>query len=148
MMDESKWIREADWLRHRWSAEIRTQEMQGQVTYQLSVGECGLSSHSTAASAHGAARRLKPISLAAMIAECPEYAGGTALVEGYSLPTIRGENPRLARIPPRLWNSYDVIHVAKHARYLTLLSAKARALFPRHMAVFIRVYALSGSYKS
>lgn len=144
MLDESRWIRETDWLRHRWPPEIRKREMQGQVTYQLFIGECDLSTHDTAAAAKGAAERLRPVSLEAMIAQFPEFAGGTALIEGYSLPTVRGENPRLARIPPRLWSSYDVVHVARHARYLTLLSAKARALFPRHMGVFVRVYAPPG----
>jgi hypothetical protein len=144
MLDESRWIRETDWLRHRWPVEIRKREMQGQVSYLLCAGDCQLSNHSTFAAAQGAGQRLRPISLEAMVAQCPEFAGGTALIEGYSLPTVRGENPRLARIPPRLWNSYDVVHVARHARYLTLISAKARALFPHHMGVFVRVYSSPG----
>jgi hypothetical protein len=144
MMDESRWIKEADWLQHRWAVEIRKREMQAQVTYLVCVGGCELSSHGTAAIAKGAANRLKPISLEAMVGQHPEYAGGMALIEGYSLPTVRGENPRLARIPPRLWNSYDALFVARHAQYLTLISAKARAMFPRHMGVFVRVYPASG----
>jgi hypothetical protein len=53
MVDESRWIRETDWLRHRWAVEIRKREMQAKVIYLVCVGDCELSSHSTAAAAEG-----------------------------------------------------------------------------------------------
>ncbi|MCA1199119.1 hypothetical protein K9B35_14170 [Sphingomonas sp. R647] len=140
MFRDSKSISQADWLRHRWAVDIGRRVMLGEVTHIVSVGGCELTHHRTAAAASRVAEQLSPVSLEEMIARYPEFAAGVALIEGYARPVEPGQSPRLARVPRRLWASYDVLLVSRQARYLCLISAKARAMFPRHHAVFVRVY--------
>lgn len=45
---------------------------------------------------------------------------------------------RLGRIPPELWCGYDVMHLVSRPP-ITLLSAKARAVFPGWPTAMIRI---------
>lgn len=56
------------------------------------------------------------------------------------LVLIEGLAGRLARIPPELWATYDGLVVSGVDRYISVLSAKARALYDDDPSVFVRIH--------
>lgn len=134
-MDESTAarIRATDWLKHRWNFEIGRRSMQGQTKYEVRVGPLVLSSHSNADAARRAIDLIRIVNIAEAVRLNPEFAGGTVFIEGGG-----GPSPRLARIPRRLWPTYDAIVLGRMSSQLSMLSAKARALFADDPSVFVR----------
>ncbi|MES2987638.1 MAG: hypothetical protein V4808_07015 [Pseudomonadota bacterium] len=133
-MDDAQ-IRKTDWLGHRWPFEITHRFMCGVTRHIVCVGGLELSSHDTSDLAREWINRTRPVSLTKAVSDNPEFRGGLALVEA-------GGKGRLARLPARLWPSYDAIVVTRTPRCLGILSAKARAMYSGEFAVFIRVYSV------
>jgi len=129
-------IRSTDWLKHRWRFSIDTSQMQGQTKYEVRLGHLVLSSHGGNGSARRWIEECRIISLAQAIELHPEFARATVLIEGQA-PGF--PSPRLARIPKQLWPTYDAIVLSRMPRCLSILSAKARAMFPYEAStVFVR----------
>jgi len=102
-------------------------------SYEVVAGGCGLGSHPTLKAAEEWIRSARPTCLAEVIAKHPSLHPVEALIEG-------GRDGRLGRNRPELWGSYDALKVGGTDRVVTVISAKARAAFPDHLAVFIRIY--------
>lgn len=131
-------IAETDWLQHRWDFRIAPFKMQGRTTQQVKLGGLVLSEHNDRGEAQRAIAGIRVESLAAIIARKPAFHPARAIIVGY-IPERSGE--RLASIRPELWATYDGIELegVAGAKYVAILSAKARALFPDAIGVFIRV---------
>ncbi|MES2042610.1 MAG: hypothetical protein V4475_01975 [Pseudomonadota bacterium] len=121
-----------DWLAYRWAVSIDVRWLAGTATFFVMAGGCEVHHCGTREAAERWVATARPSSLADMITDWAGASAAIALIEG-------GREGRLARIPARLWPSYDAMRVNATDAQLTLLSAKARAMFPAARAVFIRV---------
>lgn len=129
-------IRATDWLAHRWPFEVRKAQLMYQGdTHYVNVGPCPVASLDSAAAAHQWIEQWRPRSLAEVIASHPQCLPTTAYVE------FAGGR---VRIPERFWPSYDAIDLSHGGERVTVLSAKARALFPGFAGVFIRTLRRGG----
>lgn len=127
-------IAEVDWLSHRWAFEIRRFQLTGVTRHDVRVGPLVVSSHGSKARAERWIDGVRLESLATIVARYTDLHPAKVLIEG--MPG------RLARIPPELWATYDGIDLTRGnpSQSATVLSAKARALYPEIDAVFVRVY--------
>lgn len=123
-------IERVNWLAHRWPIKKRTQRYGG---WTLHIGEVEgnrIVQASDAAEYDELIKRQRPVCLARFI------AGQRALHPPVVL--VVAETYRLGRIPPELWCGYDTTHLLDLPA-VTLLSAKARAVFPAWPTALIRV---------
>ena len=123
---------QVDWLSHRWSFEVRPTSMNGTTRYEVCVGPLNVCSHDDRVRAAAWADTVKLESLAVIVARRRKLHPVLVLIEG--------KGGRLARIPPELWATYDGLIVSGVDRYVSVLSAKARALYDNDPSVFVRIY--------
>ena len=123
-------IEKLNWLAHRWPIKKRTLPYGG---WTIHIGEIDGQRVFQANDAAEYDKKLaqhRPMCLARFI------AGQRALHPPVVL--VIADTYRLGRIPPELWCGYDVIHLMDLPA-VTLLSAKARAVFPAWPTALIRV---------
>lgn len=123
-------VEKINWLAHRWPVEVETYQY-GQ--WLVHVGKVQGQRIAQATSREDFERwraRERPLCLARFI------AGRSALHPAVVLVTAGSY--RLGRIPPELWCGYDVTHLLDLPP-VTLLSAKARAMFPAWSGAVLRV---------
>ena len=126
-------VADRDWLAWRWQMTIAERFMAGTTTFLVQAAGCDVHACSSRDEAERWAAAAKPSTLAELMEAWPGEGEPLALIEGV------GTGGRLARIPSRLWSTYDGMLVFSAADRLTILSAKARAMFPSERAVFVRV---------
>jgi len=123
-------IEKTNWLAHRWPIAL---DRSGYGNWTLHTGRIEGQRVGQAASREDYDRwfaAMRPQCLARLITARPALDPPVVLV-------VAGEF-RLGRIPPRLWCGYDAVELLDLPP-LTLLSAKARALFPAWPQALIRV---------
>ena len=123
-------IERVNWLAHRWPIKKRTQPYGG---WTIHIGEIEGNRVLQATDAAEYDKKLaeqRPVCLARFLAS--QRALHPAIV------LVVADTYRLGRIPPDLWCGYDVMHLMDLPA-VTLLSAKARAVFPAWPTALIRV---------
>jgi len=123
-------IEKINWLAQRWPVKKRTQPY-GSWTIHAGEIESNRVVQATSADDYSEKLRvLRPVCLARLIA-------GERWLRPV-LVLVVADTYRLGRIPPELWCGYDVMHLLDLPA-VTLLSAKARAVFPAWPNALIRV---------
>jgi hypothetical protein len=123
-------IERTNWLAHRWPIELETYSYGGWLIH-VGKAEGHRIGQTTSAAAFAAWKaEQRPICLARFIA-------GHRVLHPPAVLIVAGKF-RLGRIPPELWCGYDAT-LLMDAPMATLLSAKARAMFPAWPDVFVRV---------
>ena len=123
-------IEKINWLAHRWPIKLRTQSYGGWTIHIGEVEGNRIFQASDRAEYDAALPRHKPICLARFIASQRKMHPVVVLVIA--------DQHRLGRIPPEMWCGYDATHLIDLPA-ATLLSAKARAVFPAWPGALIRV---------
>jgi len=122
-------IETVNWLAHRWPIKKRTLPYGG---WTIHIGEIDGQRVFQANDADEYDQKVKlqrPVCLARFIAGYRAIHPAAVLVVADTF--------RLGRIPPELWCGYDVTHLVDMPA-ITLLSAKARAVFPNWPQATIR----------
>ncbi|WCM29176.1 hypothetical protein NDN01_09945 [Sphingomonas sp. QA11] len=125
-------IRSRNWLEYRWPIEIKSRFDCGATKYDVMIGQCSIVTKLSQEDAQQWVDALVPVSVADVVSRYPELHPVQVLIEG-------GRKGRLARIPPELWSTYDAIDLGGRSSHASILSAKARALFPGIVGVFVRI---------
>lgn len=123
-------IETVNWLAHRWPIELETRPY-GQ--WEIHVGKIGgqrVGQRSSREEYDQWRKRARPTCLARFIASRASLHPAAVLITSGSY--------RLGRIPAELWCGYDVTELLDLPA-VTLLSAKARAMFPAWPEAVIRV---------
>ncbi|MHA6717879.1 hypothetical protein ACX40Y_00370 [Sphingomonas sp. RS6] len=123
-------IERTNWLAHRWPIELETYDYGGWLIHVGRVEGYRLGQSNSAEAYEKWRSSQRPICLARFIAGRRELHPPVVLVVA--------NNYRLGRIPPELWCGYDAT-LLQDEPAATLLSAKARAMFPAWPGVLLRV---------
>ncbi len=123
-------IEKVNWLAHRWPIKKRTQPYGGWTIHMGEIEGNRILQATDGGEYDDKLKRQRPMCLARFI------AGQRAVHPAVVL--VVADAYRLGRIPPELWCGYDVMHLMDLPA-ITLLSAKARAVFPAWPTAMIRV---------
>lgn len=124
-------VKTINWLLHRWEFTIKRQMWLGAPAWQICIGGCIVSQHDELATAEQWIKDFRPISLMELVERHQECRVDHLLIESSA--------GRLARIPRTFWHTYDAVDLCCHGKFMAI-SAKSRAMFPDHVAVFVRGY--------
>ena len=128
-------IERINWLAHRWPIKKRTQLYGGWTIHIAEIDGQRIFQGADKEQYDMLFRKQRPVCLARFI------AGERGLHPAVGL--IIADTYRLGRIPPELWCGYDVTHLPDLPP-ATLLSAKARAVFPAWPHARIRIVREDG----
>ena len=128
-------IERNNWLAHRWPIRKRTQPYGGWTIHIAEIDGQRIFQGADEEQYERLLNRQRPVCLARFI------AGERRLHPVVVL--IVSETYRLGRVPPELWCGYDVTPLLDLPP-VTLLSAKARAVFPAWPQALIRVVREDG----
>lgn len=123
-------IERTNWLAHRWPIDLETYDYGGWLIHVGRVEGYRLGQTNSAGEYEKWKAAQRPICLARFIARRRELHPPVVLV-------VAGKY-RLGRIPPELWCGYDATLLGDEPA-ATLLSAKARAVFPSWPGALVRV---------
>jgi hypothetical protein len=123
-------VEKVNWLAHRWLVDLETYQYGRWLVHVGKVEGHRIAQATSREEFESWLSRERPICLARFIAARPALHPAVVLVTAGSY--------RLGRIPPELWCGYDVTPLLDLPP-VTLLSAKARAMFPAWPAALIRV---------
>jgi hypothetical protein len=123
-------IKRVDWLAHRWPIKERTQLYGGWTIHMGEIEGNRILQATDAAEYDKKLAKQRPVCLARFIASQRTLHPAIVLVVA--------DTYRLGRIPPELWCGYDVTPLMDLPA-VTLLSAKARVVFPAWPNALIRV---------
>lgn len=125
-------LTEVNWLDHHWPFSIRRAPFSSG-RYEITPdGQLTLATLDSSAACRRWIKALRKSCLAEIVARHADLAPVEAII-------LANGSRRLGRIKPELWGGYDAIEVSRSRDEVTILSAKARAAFPDHKAVFIRL---------
>lgn len=127
---QRNWIEGNNWLAHRWSIELKASPYGQWVIHAGTVEGHRIGQAASREDYDLWHARQRPTCLARFIAGRPSVHPAAVLV-------VAGEY-RLGKIPAELWCGYDVTHLLDLPP-LTLISAKARAVFPDWPMAMLRV---------
>jgi hypothetical protein len=123
-------IERVNWLAHRWPIKKRTQPYGGWTIHMGEIEGNRVLQATDAAEYDKKLAKQRPVCLARFIASQRAAHPPAVLVVADTF--------RLGRIPPEPWCGYDATHLVDLPAF-TLLSAKARAVFPDWPTAMIRV---------
>lgn len=123
-------IERVNWLAHRWPIKLETFHYGSWLMHAGKIEGQRIGQVASREEYDEWLGRQRPSCLARLISEWPSVHPPVVVVTAGSY--------RLGRIPAELWCGYDATHLID-LPVLTLLSAKARALFPAWPNALIRV---------